>query len=101
MLISPRWHSLVEGEQVSKSGEVSLAGGVGRVIPVRIGEGELSGEASPAGGSGPTSTLGNATQRVADAFERADAAIVAVASSVAGMVNRLAARTARPDRVEV
>ena len=73
----------------------------GRLIPVRIGDVELLVETVPVAGSEPTSSLDEAGRRVVEAFERAQAAIVEMGSSVAETVRRLARRAARPDRVEV
>lgn len=73
-----------------------------RIIPVRVGDVDLFVEVSSTrvAGSEQTST-GGRTQRVVDAFERAQDAIVAVSTSVAGTVSRLAARSIRPERVDV
>jgi hypothetical protein len=68
---------------------------------MRIGEIELLVETVPVAGSEQTSTIDRAGQGVVDAFDRAQDAIVEVACSVAQTVSRLAARAARPDRVEV
>lgn len=68
---------------------------------MRVGDIELLVETTMMPGSERTSTLDKAGQRVVDGFERAQDAIVEVASTVAGTVSRLAARSARPDRVEV
>lgn len=73
----------------------------GRVVPVRFGDVELLVETVPVASSEPTSAVGMVGQRVVDVFDEADTAIVAVASSVAGTVRRLAARSACPDRVQV
>jgi hypothetical protein len=52
-------------------------------------------------GSQPTSVLGEASKRVMDGFDRAQEAIVAVASSVAETVHRLQQQAAHPHRMEV
>lgn len=55
-----------------------------------------------AAGTEHTSSVGRRTQQqVVDAFDRAQDTIVAVSSKVAGTVQRLAERSARPDKVEV
>ncbi|MEU7798846.1 CU044_2847 family protein [Micromonospora arborensis] len=72
----------------------------GQIIPVRVGDVELWVETARVAGTENTSTAGR-TQKVVDAFERAQDAIVAVSDQVARTVTRLAARSARPDRVDV
>lgn len=73
----------------------------GRVVPMRVGGVELLVEASPVAGSEPTSMLGRAQEAVADAFERAQTAIVAVASSTVDVIAQMEKRAVRPDQVEV
>jgi hypothetical protein len=72
-----------------------LTGVSGRIVAMRVGDVELLVETSAAAvaGSQPTSTLGEASQRVLDGFERAEEAIVQVASSVAGTLTRMAERS--------
>jgi hypothetical protein len=72
-----------------------------RLIPLRVGDVDLLVESMAVAGSQPTSGLDRVGERVVGAFERAQAAIVEVASSVAGTVQELEARSRRPDRVEV
>jgi hypothetical protein len=72
----------------------------GQVIAVRVDDVELLVETSRVVGTENTSVAGR-TQQVVDAFERAQDAIVAVSTKVGGTVARMAARGARPDRMEV
>lgn len=73
----------------------------GRVMPMRIGDVELLVETTPMAGSEQTSALGRAQDAVAGAYERAQAAIVAVASSTVDVIGQLDAQAARPEQVEV
>jgi 2-polyprenyl-6-methoxyphenol hydroxylase-like FAD-dependent oxidoreductase len=73
----------------------------GRAMPMRIGDVELLVETVPAVGSEPTAGLDQARDRVLDAYERAQAAIVAVASSTVDTIGELTARNARPDQIEM
>lgn len=68
---------------------------------MRIGDVELLVETSPVAGSEPTSTLSRAQDAVGAAYERAQAAIVAVASSTVDVIGQLNERAVRPDQVEV
>lgn len=69
---------------------------------MRVGDVEVLVETVPVAGSEPTSgRVDRAGQQVADAFDRAQETIVAVATRLAGTVGELAARSVRPDRVEV
>jgi hypothetical protein len=68
---------------------------------MRIGDVELLVETSPVAGSEPTSTLSRAQKAVGDAYERAQAAIVAVASSTVDVIGQLSENTVRPEQVEV
>ncbi len=52
-------------------------------------------------GTEPTSALGDAADRVVDAFDRAREAIVEIAASTAEVIGRAADRGAHPDHVEV
>ena len=80
-------------------GVVVVAGS--RLIPVRVGGVEIEVEAVPVAGTEPTSgRLSRAADGVADAFGRAQDAIVEVARSTAAVIDRAGA-AARPDRVEV
>jgi hypothetical protein len=72
-----------------------------RVMPVRVGDVELLVEVSPVVGSEPTSKLDRAQDAVADAYERAQAAIVAVASSTVDVIGAMGTRAVRPEQVEV
>ena len=73
-----------------------------RVIPVRVGGVELLLEATPVVGSEPTSgKLDRAQEAVADAFDRAQTAIMAVAESTVSTIAELAKRSAHPDEMEV
>lgn len=74
----------------------------GRVVPLRVGGVELLVETAPVAGSEPTSTrLDRAGEAVADAFERAQSAIVAVATSTVDTIGRLGEKAARPQQVQV
>lgn len=73
----------------------------GQVIAVRVDDIELLVETARAVGTEHTSIGDRAQQQVVDAFERAQDAVVAVSTRVAGTVKRLAARGARPDKIEV
>ncbi|MGH4021318.1 MAG: CU044_2847 family protein [Pseudonocardiaceae bacterium] len=68
---------------------------------MRIGDVELLVEASPVPGSEPTSKLGRAQDALAEAFERAQTAIVAVASSTVDVIGQMGERAVRPEQVEV
>jgi hypothetical protein len=73
-----------------------------RVIPLQVDGVELLVEAVPVAGSEPTSTrLDRAQDAVAEAFDRAQSAIVAVASSTVSTIGQLGRRSARPDEVTV
>lgn len=73
----------------------------GQVIAVRVDGVEVLVETARVVGTEPTSIGDRAQQQVIDAFERAQEAIIAVSTKVAGTVRQLAARGARPDKVEV
>ena len=73
----------------------------GRVVPMRVGDVELLVETSPVAGSEPTSKLSRAQDAVGEAFERAQTAIVAVASSTVDVIGQMSERAVRPDQVEV
>jgi hypothetical protein len=70
-------------------------------MPMRIGDVELLVETSPVAGSEPTSTLSRAQEAVGDAYERAQAAIVAVASSTVDVIGQLSESAVRPEQVAV
>ncbi|MEU8091645.1 CU044_2847 family protein [Micromonospora chalcea] len=73
----------------------------GQVIAVRVDGVEVLVETARVVGTEPTAIGDRAQQQVMDAFERAQDAIIAVSTKVAGTVRQLAARGARPDKVEV
>jgi hypothetical protein len=76
----------------------------GRVVlvPMQVGGVTLLVEASAAGGSENTSSrLERAQDAVTDAFDRAQGAIVAVATSTVGTIGELGRRSVHPDEVEV
>lgn len=76
----------------------------GRVVlvPMRVEGVTLLVEASVTGGSEKTSSrLDRAQDAVTDAFDRAQGAIVAVATSTVGTIGQLGRRSVRPDGVEV
>ena len=75
----------------------------GRVVlvPMEIGGVTLLVETTATAGSEKTSTLGRAQAAVTDAFDHAQAAIVAVATSTVATIGQLGARAVRPQEVEV
>jgi hypothetical protein len=73
----------------------------GQVVPMRVGDVEVLVQTIPVAGTEPTSTLGDASQRVLDAFERAHQVIVGAAASTAKMIDKLGAQGARPQQMEV
>ena len=72
-----------------------------QAIPVRVGDLDLLVETTVVAGTEPTSALGDAADRVVDAFDRAREAIVEIAASTAEVIGRAADRGAHPDHVEV
>jgi hypothetical protein len=75
---------------------------VGDTIEVRVGQARLLVETVPASGSELTSgRLNRASDHVLGAFERAQDAIVEVASSAVEVVRKAEARAVRPDRLEI
>ncbi len=68
---------------------------------MRVGGVELLVETAPVVGSEQTSALDKAQAAVAEGFDRAQAAIVAVAESTVSTIGQLAKRSVRPDEVEV
>ncbi len=75
---------------------------VGRVITLRVGDVELLVEAAPVAGSEQTSTrLERAHDTVAEAFDRAQSAIVAVASSTVSTIGQLGQHSVCPREVQV
>ena len=73
----------------------------GKTISVQVGELELLVETTPVAGSEPTSKLGDAVEGVADAFTKAQLAIVEVATSTVAVIEGAARRSARPDKLVV
>jgi Trypsin-co-occurring domain 1 len=73
----------------------------GRVVPLQVGGVELLVETTPVAGTEQTSALDKAQAAVAEGFDRAQAAIVAVAESTVNTIGQLAKRSVRPDEVEV
>jgi len=72
------------------------------LIVLRVGGEELLVETSPVAGSEPTSArLGRAGEAVADAFDRAQMAIVAVATSTVATIGELGQRSVHPRQVQV
>ena len=72
-----------------------------RVMSMRVDNVALLGAVSPVVGSELTSKLDRAQDAVADADERAQTAIVAVASSTVDVIGKRGARVVRSDQVEV
>jgi Trypsin-co-occurring domain 1 len=75
----------------------------GRVVlvPIRVEDMTLLVEAVAAGGSENTSTIEKAQEAVIDAFERAQSAIVAVATTTLSTMRRLGKQAVRPDEIQV
>ena len=71
---------------------------VAEVIPVRVGDIEVLAQTVPVPGTEETSAV---TDRVVEAFDRAQEVIVEVARSTASVIGRAAVRAARPDHVEI
>lgn len=75
---------------------------VGRSIPVTVGDTEVLVETVAVAGTEPTAgRAGRTLESVADAFDHAQQVIVNVATSTAEMIEKTAARAARPDHVEI
>jgi hypothetical protein len=74
---------------------------VARTVPVRVGEVDLEFEVVAVGGTEATSRVSKAAGDVLDAFGEARQAIVEIAVSVAEVIERMSARSARPDQIEV
>lgn len=70
----------------------------GRPITVQVGDIEVLAQTVPVPGTEPTSAV---TDRVLEAFDRAQEVIVEVARSTAAVIEKAAARAARPDHVEI
>ena len=73
----------------------------GRAVPMRVGGVDLLVETTPVPGTEQTSAIDKAQDAVVDAFERGQSAIVAVATSTVGTINRLGERLVRPDEMKV
>jgi hypothetical protein len=73
----------------------------GRVVPIVVDGVELLVETSPVVGSYPTSKQDRAQGAVAEAFGRAQTAIIAVAGSTVDVIKQMGARSVEPDEVEV
>jgi hypothetical protein len=75
---------------------------VGRSILVTVGDTEVWVQTVVVAGTEPTAgRTQRALESAAEAFGRAQDVIVDVASSTAGMIEKAAARAARPDHVEI
>jgi hypothetical protein len=68
---------------------------------MQVGGVELLVETTPVAGTEQTSALGKAQEAVAEGFDRAQSAIIAVAESTVNTIGQLAKRSVRPDEVEV
>jgi len=68
---------------------------------MQVGGVELLVETTPVAGTEQTSALDKAQAAVAEGFDRAQSAIVAVAESTVNTIGQLAKRSVRPDEVEV
>lgn len=68
---------------------------------MQVGGVELLVETAPVAGTEQTSALDKAQAAVAEGFDRAQSAIVAVAESTVATIGQLAKRSVRPDEVEV
>jgi hypothetical protein len=74
----------------------------GVLVPVRVGDIEVLVETVPVPGSERTAgRLDEAGRRVVEAFDRAQEAIVEIATQLAGTVAAMGQRAVRPDHVEV
>ncbi|MGP3915194.1 CU044_2847 family protein [Nonomuraea sp. 10N515B] len=72
-----------------------------QVVPMRFGGVEVLVQTVPVAGTERASRVGDAGQRVLDAFEEARAVIVAAANSTVEVIGRLGNQAARPTVVEV
>ena len=82
----------------SKRGSVMA----GRVVPMRVGGVELLVETAPTAGTEQLAgKLDRAQATVAEAFDRAQSAIVAMAASAVDTIGRLGAQSAHPDEMTV
>jgi Trypsin-co-occurring domain 1 len=74
----------------------------GRVISVQVGDTEVLVQTVPVAGTEPTAGRAQqALERAGEAFCRAQEVIVEVAKSTAEVIEKAAARAARPDHVEI
>jgi len=74
----------------------------GRAVVMRVGGMDLLVETMPVTGTEQTSgKLDKAQEAVADAFERAQSAIVAVAESTVRTIGQLGQRSVHPDEMQV
>jgi hypothetical protein len=74
----------------------------GPVVPLQVGGVELLVQTTAVAGTEHLSTrVDRAGEAVADAFERAQSAILAVASSRVDTIGQLGKQTARPQQVQV
>jgi len=74
----------------------------GRVMPLAVGGVELLVETASVAGSEPTSTrLDRAGEAVTDAFDRAQSAIVAMATTTVATIATLGQQAACPQQVQV
>ena len=74
----------------------------GRAVVMHVGGMDLLVETMPVTGTEPTSgKLEKAQEAVADAFDRAQSAIVAVAESTVRTIGQLGKRSVHPDEMQV
>ncbi|MFS8098789.1 hypothetical protein LFM09_16800 [Lentzea alba] len=73
----------------------------GRLVPMRIGDVEVLVETIGEQWTEDTSALNEAGRRLLDAFEMAREVIVGAAIATADTAGKLAARSVRPDKLEV
>jgi hypothetical protein len=73
----------------------------GQLVNMRFGGVDVLVQTIPVAGTEPTSRLGDAGQRVLDAFDRAQDVIVGAARSTVEVIGKLGSEAARPDKLEV
>jgi preprotein translocase subunit SecA len=73
----------------------------GQLMPLKVGGIEVLVETVPVAGSEPTSRLSRAGEKVQDAFERAQEAIIEVAASTVESITSAADRAGYPSKVEL
>jgi hypothetical protein len=77
----------------------------GQLIPVRVGEIEVLVETMPVAGTQPTSVLGKRSSEVVDqmgnAFDRAQTAILNIATSTAQVMEKAARTAVHPETLAV